>query len=63
MGLFDLFSQPGDAELYAARDALDTNADAERAAGVTEETDEYLRLNQAVANAEQGASWWARFNR
>lgn len=59
----DFFSSDGDQALYDARAALDDNSDRERAAGITEETDEYLRLNSAVADAEANASPWARFNR
>lgn len=50
-----------------ARAALDANYEKElkaaRANGqkyIGEETDEYLRLNRAVADAEQGVSWWRR---
>lgn len=63
MGLRDLFSQPGDAAFHDAQAALNAHGEQERQAGVTEETDEYLRLNEAVHDAEAHASWWARFTR
>jgi len=63
MGVRDFFRRDGDRALYDARAALDANSDRERAAGVTEETDEFLRLNNAVADAEVNASPWARFMR
>ncbi len=52
---------PGDARLHDAKQALDSYSDAQKAAGDHEETDEYLKLNQAVADAERDASPWARF--
>ncbi len=63
MGLFDLFSKPGDAAFHEAQEALNSHSEQERQAGVTEDTDEYLRLNQAVHDAKVHASWWARFDR
>ena len=49
------------AERYAAAmRALCENAIAEHAAGIDEETPEYLRLNHEVIEAERGVSWWRR---
>ena len=45
----------------AARRALDENALADHAAGIAWETDEFLRLNRAVADAERGVPWWRRW--
>lgn len=39
------------AQLHDAEDALEKNSRKERAAGVKDETDEYLRLNHAVHDA------------
>lgn len=44
----------------AADAALHANQRAEQAAGITEETPEYLRLNDAANDAAKGASWWRR---
>jgi len=44
----------------AARRALDLNSITEYAAGVLDETPEFLELNQEVADAEAGVSWWRR---
>ncbi|MGH8920538.1 MAG: hypothetical protein ACRD0H_19775 [Actinomycetes bacterium] len=63
MGLFDFFTRPGDAALRDARAELDANSEQEQAAGVTEETDEYLRLNQNVIDAVRNASPLARLMR
>lgn len=53
--------------LKAARKALDENQQRELNAArkqghklIQEQSDEYLRLNDAVAEAEKGASWWLR---
>lgn len=53
--------------LKSAREALDANYERElsaaRARGekyIGEETDEYLRLNQAVIDAEKDVPWWRR---
>lgn len=53
---------PADAiEKYkAAKAALHANQKAEKAAGITHETDEYLRLNAAVNEAIQDVPWWRR---
>jgi len=45
------------ARYKAARKALNDNAERERAAGITQETDEYLRLNAAVVDAERDVPW------
>lgn len=39
--------------LRAAREALNAHV-------TTEEDDEYLRLNQAVIDAEKDVAWWRR---
>lgn len=41
--------------------ALCQNAIDEYAADVTEETDEYLRVNRAVGPARRGVPWWRRW--
>jgi hypothetical protein len=46
--------------LHAARQALEENARREEAAGIDWETDEFLRLNHAVIEAEKGVRWWGR---
>lgn len=43
-----------------ARTALDDNQRAEKAAGITHETDTYLTLNQAVLDAEKNVPWYRR---
>lgn len=48
------------ARYRAAKQALRENAARELAAGITHETDEYLRLNAAVIEAEKHAPWWRR---
>jgi hypothetical protein len=49
------------AERYAkARRALDVNAIADYAAGIDWETPEFLLLNDEVADAKRGVSWWQR---
>lgn len=40
--------------------ALDDNAEWEKKHGIDYETDEYLRLNAEVAEAEQDVPWWRR---
>jgi hypothetical protein len=55
---------PDAAERYAeAFRALCRNSIAEYAAGVIGETDEYLRVNRAMASAraERGVPWWRRW--
>jgi hypothetical protein len=50
------------AQRYArARRALCLNSIADYAAGVVWETDEFLRFNRAVAEAERGVPWWRRW--
>ena len=44
----------------AARRALDLNSIEEYAAGILDETPEFLELNQEVADAEAGVPWWRR---
>lgn len=44
----------------AASRALDLNSITEYAAGITDETPEFLELNQEVADAEAGVPWWRR---
>ena len=44
----------------AAKAALHANQKAEQDAGIDYETDEYLRLNQAVADAEKNVPWHRR---
>lgn len=63
MGLFSSDKREANQRLRQAHRALDDNGKRERRAGIKDETDEYLRLNQAVIDAEKDASWWARFNR
>jgi len=46
------------ARLRAARIALGENQQREEAAGIDYETPEFLRLNQAVADAEKDVPWW-----
>jgi len=46
------------AVLRAARKALEDNSRREQAAGIDWETPEYLALNHAVIEAEQGVRWW-----
>lgn len=48
------------ARLRAAQKALNANTAREKAAGIHEETPEYLELNQAVNDAIPGTSWWKR---
>lgn len=48
-------------EYRAARAALDELAEAERRAGVKDETNEHLVANQRVIDAEVFVSWWLRF--
>ncbi len=43
-----------------ARRALDANSITEYAAGILDETPEFLELNQEVADAEAGVPWWRR---
>lgn len=45
------------ARLKTAREALHANSEREEAAGIREETPEYLRLNKAVLDAEQDVPW------
>lgn len=47
-------------EYKAARAALETSSRRERAAGVRDTTDEYLRLNSQVVDAEKRVSFWRR---
>jgi len=48
-------------ERYAAASrALDLNSITEYAAGILDETPEFLELNQEVADAEAGVPWWRR---
>jgi hypothetical protein len=47
-------------EMKAARRALDEEAARARRARNREETDEYLRLNNRVIQAEKNVSWWRR---
>ena len=61
---------PVDMSLSARRDryraadmALAENSTREMRAGIREETDEYLRLNSAVIDAEEACPWWARIMR
>ena len=50
-----------DAQRYAnARRVLCQNSIREHAAGVREETDEFLQCNGEVADAEQGVALWRR---
>ena len=44
--------------LRAARAALEGNSLYERGRGIDWETDEFLRLNHAVYEAERRVSWW-----
>ena len=44
----------------AAKRALHANQRAEIAAGVTEETDTFVALNDRVLETEQHVSWWRR---
>lgn len=44
----------------AAKRALHANQRAEVAAGITEETDIYLELNDRVLEAEQHVPWYRR---
>lgn len=46
--------------LKQAREALAAKQERDIAAGIHEETPEYLRLNHAVAEAEKDVSWWRR---
>jgi hypothetical protein len=48
------------AEYKAAKKALHENSAAEKAAGITEETDTYLELNGRVLETEKHVSWWRR---
>lgn len=41
--------------------AFDANTLAEAEAGIMEETDEFLRLNSAVIDAEYGVPFWTRW--
>lgn len=44
----------------AAKRALRANQRAEQAAGITEETDTYLALNDRVLETEKHVPWWRR---
>lgn len=44
----------------AARKALEDNSNAEKKAGIREETDTYLELNAAVLAAEKNVPWYRR---
>jgi hypothetical protein len=44
----------------AADEALQANGDAEQAAGIDWETDEYLRLNARVNDLWPAVPWWIR---
>lgn len=46
------------AELRRARRALESNSRLEEAAGITRETPRFLRLNQAVVDAEKAVPWY-----
>ena len=48
------------ADHKAAKRALRENQAAEITAGVTEETDTYLALNDRVLETEKNVSWWRR---
>ncbi|MGH3903081.1 MAG: hypothetical protein ACRDTE_02605 [Pseudonocardiaceae bacterium] len=58
-----LFNNDADQRLRDACRALDDNTDREHHAGITDETEEFNNLNDAVHHAEQDASWWTRHNR
>lgn len=47
-------------QLKDAKQRLHANQEREERAGVTHETDEYLRLNRDVAEAEKHVPWWRR---
>jgi hypothetical protein len=49
---------PAAGRYAAARRALSEHAIASYAAGICYETPEFLRLNQAVIDAERGVPWW-----
>jgi hypothetical protein len=46
------------ARYRAADRALQANGDAEEAAGVNWETDQFHRLNDALWDAARGLPWW-----
>ena len=48
------------ARYKAALAALHANQEREEAAGIREETPEFLRLNQDVLDAEKDVPWWRR---
>lgn len=56
-----IFGKADDVAVSRAADAaLHANQRAEEAAGVTEETEEYLRLNRAAVEAADSLPWWRR---
>lgn len=48
------------ADYKAAKQALRENQAAEIAAGVTEETETFLALNERVLETEKHVPWWRR---
>jgi len=60
MGLFSRNTSPETATYKAAKHALHANQRAEKKAGVTEETDTYVALNNAVLDAEKNVPWCRR---
>lgn len=58
--MFGLKSSQAVADHKAARRALADNAAREKAAGVTEETDTYLALNERVIETEKHVPWYRR---
>ena len=58
-----LFSKPDSEAMAAYRKArrdLDDNDREEQRRGIRHETDEFLRLNEAVIEAEKKVPWWRR---
>jgi hypothetical protein len=60
MGLFSRNTSPATATYKAAKQKLHDNQRAEKKAGVTEETDTYVALNNAVLDAEKNVPWYRR---
>jgi hypothetical protein len=58
--MFGRKSSPETAIYRTAKKALHDNQRAEKKAGVTEETDTYVALNDAVLDAEKDVPWYRR---
>lgn len=58
--MFGRKSSPETTTYKAAKQALHDNQRAEKKAGVTEETDTYVALNDAVLDAEKNVPWYRR---